>query len=194
MNLALPLLSLAAFATAMMAGLFYAFQWLVMPGLNATESLMAVKSMQAINLAVRNVFFMFAFFGPLVLGAVAALLYLGSSHSTPALCTWASFLAYAVGAFGITMMFNIPLNNSLAAASPTAATAGEIWRTFYDPWMFWNLVRTIVSIVSLLLFAAALWFEASIRQSAERRMHVAAFAHPNVSNIRWGPRTENEAA
>ena len=36
MNLALLLLSLAAFATAMMAGLFYAFQWLVMPGLNAS--------------------------------------------------------------------------------------------------------------------------------------------------------------
>jgi uncharacterized membrane protein len=166
MNLTLPFLSLAAFATALMAGLFYSFQWLTMPGLNAAEPLAAVKSMQAINLAVRNVFFMFAFFGPLVLGAIAALLYLGSWRSAPALYAWAGFLAYAVGAFGITVVFNIPLNNTLAAASPTAATAGEIWRTFYDPWMFWNLVRTIMSIVSLLLFAAALWFEASMRQSA----------------------------
>ena len=63
MNLTLPLLSLAAFATAMMSGLFYAFQWLVMLGLNATEPLIALRSMQAINLAVRNVFFMFAFLG-----------------------------------------------------------------------------------------------------------------------------------
>ena len=166
MNLALLFLSAAAFATALMAGLFYSFQWLVMPGLNATEPLAAVKSMQAINLAVRNFFFMFAFFGPLVLGGITALLYLASWRSSPALCAWAGFLAYALGAFGITVMFNIPLNNSLAAASPTAATAGEIWRTFYDPWMFWNLVRTIASILSLLFFAAALWFEASTRQSA----------------------------
>ena len=63
-------------------------------------------------------------------------------------------------------MLNIPLNNQLAAASPTAANAAEIWRTFYDPWMFWNLVRTVMSVVSLLLFAAALWFEASMRPSA----------------------------
>jgi uncharacterized membrane protein len=166
MSLTLLLLSLAAFATAMMAGLFYAFQWLVMPGLNATEPLAAVRSMQAINLAVRNVFFMFAFFGPLVLGGISVVLYLASWRNAPALCAWAGFLAYALGAFGITVVFNIPLNNSLAAASPAAATAGEIWRTFYDPWMFWNLVRTIMSIVSLLLFAAALWFEASMRQSA----------------------------
>jgi uncharacterized membrane protein len=166
MNLTLPFLSLAAFATALMAGLFYAFQWLVMPGLNATEPLAAVKSMQAINLAVRNVFFMFAFFGPLVLGGITALLYLASWRSSPALCAWAGFLAYALGAFGITVMFNIPLNDSLAAASPTAATAGEIWRTFYDPWMFWNLVRTILSAVALLLFAAALWAEATLGPAA----------------------------
>jgi uncharacterized membrane protein len=122
--------------------------------------------MQAINLAVRNVFFMFAFFGPLVLGAIAAMLYLGSWRTAPALLTWAGFLAYALGAFGITMMFNIPLNNQLAAASPTADNAAEIWRAFYDPWMFWNLVRTIFSVVTLLLFAAALWAEAALRPAA----------------------------
>jgi uncharacterized membrane protein len=166
MNLALLFLFVATFATAMMAGLFYSFQWLTMPGLNAAEPVAAVRSMQAINLAVRNVFFMFAFFGPLVLGAIAAMLYLGSWRTAPALLTWAGFLAYALGAFGITMMFNIPLNNQLAAASPTAANAAEIWRAFYDPWMFWNLVRTIFSVVTLLLFAAALWAEAALRPAA----------------------------
>jgi hypothetical protein len=47
MNLALPFLSLAAFATALMAGLFYASQWLVMPGLNATEPLAAVFALRS---------------------------------------------------------------------------------------------------------------------------------------------------
>ncbi len=63
----------------------------------------------------------------------------------------------------MTLAFNVPLNNQLAAANPTAATAAATWRAFYDPWMFWNLVRTFASIVTFVLFGATMWLEATQR-------------------------------
>ena len=156
MNIALALLWLAMLASALSAGLFYAFQWLVMPGLNAAQPLVAVDAMKAINAAVRNAFFAFAFFGPVVLGGIAALLFLVSWRSGWLLVV-AGFLIYTLGVFGVTVAFNVPLNEQLARISPTATTAADAWPAFFEPWMLWNLVRTIASIVALLLFAAALW-------------------------------------
>ena len=50
-----------------MAGFFFAFSFVVMPGLAAMEPLAALASMQAINLAVRNAVFALVFFGALIL-------------------------------------------------------------------------------------------------------------------------------
>ena len=160
MSFALIFLVLAAFASALIAGLFYAYHWSVMPGLNAIDPLAAVKAMKSINVVIINPIFAFSFFGTLVFGGIAALLHVTALRTAPGLLVWAAFLVYALGTFGVTVMFNVPLNNQLAATSPTAANAAEFWRTFYEPWMFWNLVRTIASMIALVLFGAALWFTA----------------------------------
>ena len=56
-----------------MAGFFFAFSFVVMPGLGAMEPLAALASMQAINLAVRNAVFALGFFGALILCIAASL-------------------------------------------------------------------------------------------------------------------------
>lgn len=159
MSIALLFLTLATFAAALSAGLFYAYHWTAMPGLNAADPMTAINALKSINVVITNPIFLFSFLGTLVFGAIAALLYLRAFGTAPALLVWAGVVVYALGVFAVTIVFNVPLNNELAAATPTPATAAAIWRAFYDPWMTWNLVRTIASIVTFLLFSSALWLE-----------------------------------
>ncbi len=159
MSLTLAFLLLTTLASALIAGLFYAYHWTVMPGLNAIEPLAAIKAMNSINVVILNPLFFFSFFGSLLFGAVTAILYLWTARDAATLLVWAGFLAYAIGTFGVTIVFNVPLNNQLAASSPTAATAATIWREYYDPWMYWNLIRTLAAIAAFVLFVAALWME-----------------------------------
>ena len=159
MTITLIFLTLATFASALSAGLFYAYHWTAMPGLNAADPMTAINALKSINVVITNPIFMFSFLGTLVFGAVTAVLYLRAFGTAPALLVWAGVLVYALGVFAVTLAFNVPLNNQLAAANPTAATAAAVWRAFYDPWMTWNLVRTIASIGSFVLFGAALWVE-----------------------------------
>lgn len=163
MSITLLFLTLATFAAALSAGLFYAYHWTAMPGLNAADPMTAINALKSINVVITNPIFLFSFLGPLVFGAIAALLYLRAFGTAPALLVWAAVLVYALGVFAVTLVFNVPLNGQLAAANPTAATAAAIWRAFYDPWMYWNLVRTIASIVSFILFGAAMWLETGAR-------------------------------
>lgn len=163
MSITLVFLTLATFAAALSAGLFYAYHWTVMPGLNAAEPMTPITALKSINVVITNTIFLFSFLGPLVFGAIAALLYLRSWGTAPASLVWAGVIVYALGVFAVTLTFNVPLNAQLAAATPTPATAAAIWRAFYDPWMLWNLVRTIAAIGAFILFGAAMWLEASSR-------------------------------
>jgi uncharacterized membrane protein len=54
------------------------------------------------------------------------------------------------------MVFNVPLNNALAALQPSAPEAGAVWATYLKDWTFWNHVRTVASAVASGLFVAAL--------------------------------------
>ena len=61
-------------------------------------------------------------------------------------------LVYFVGMFGMTMLFNVPLNNLLAASPSDANT----WRRYLTQWTRWNHVRTLTSLAASAMFVAAL--------------------------------------
>lgn len=63
---------------------------------------------------------------------------------------------YVIGMFVVTMVFNVPLNNALAALQPSAPEAGAVWAAYLKDWTFWNHVRTVASVVASGLFVAAL--------------------------------------
>ncbi len=52
-------------------------------------------------------------------------------------------------------MANVPLNEPLAAAAPTAETAGSIWLAYQSPWTAWNHVRAVAATLAFLIFTAA---------------------------------------
>jgi uncharacterized membrane protein len=66
----------------------------------------------------------------------------------------AASLLYLLGCFGVTMLFNVPLNNQLAAVAPAQEAA--VWSRYLDVWTVWNHVRTMASILSATLFTAAM--------------------------------------
>lgn len=99
-------------AVGLMAGLFAAFAYAVMPGLGQADDRSFISSMQRINVVIVNPVFLLLFFGGLGFTVAAAVLYRDHRMSW-----WivAGAVLYGLGLV-ITMAFNIPLNNKLEAA------------------------------------------------------------------------------
>jgi len=60
-------------------------------------------------------------------------------------------LLYLVGAFGVTMAFNVPRNDALATVDPASAAGADLWAGYVRHWTGWNHIRTAASL------AAAAW-------------------------------------
>ncbi|MDT0327446.1 anthrone oxygenase family protein [Nocardiopsis lambiniae] len=154
----------AALAMGLISGFFYAYACSVMVGLARVDDHTFIDTMQWINATVRNRWFAPAFFGALVLTALAVLLHLprGRRRVLP----WAvAALALYATAFGITMGVNVPLNEELAAAGDPALIGdpAAVRAAFEAPWAAWNTTRTVASTAALgcLLRALALHGRAS---------------------------------
>jgi uncharacterized membrane protein len=157
------LLMSATLLTGLMAGFFYAYACSVMVGLARTDDYTFIATMQWINATVRNTAFAPAFFGSLLLTTVAAAVAMKLRRRN---AFWVVTAAVLYGAaFLITMMFNVPLNNELAAAGAPdhIADLAGVRDDFQGPWVAWNLVRTMFATGSLAALCVAL-----LRHPAER--------------------------
>jgi uncharacterized membrane protein len=150
------LIVLGLLAAALIAGFFYAYSVSVMPGLGATDPLAATLAMRGINAVIRTPLFAFSFFGALAFPFPAALL---ARRRAVAILAIGGGLVYEVGGVAVTFTVNVPLNEALAAASPTAASPADLWRQYAAPWTAWNHVRTLASIIAFALVTAALVVE-----------------------------------
>ncbi|SNR29959.1 protein of unknown function [Flavobacterium sp. ov086] len=66
----------------------------------------------------------------------------------------AASVIYAIGSFGVTIFGNVPLNDMLANVDLKTAAADEISmvrQKFENPWNVLHNIRTIATIISLLL-------------------------------------------
>ncbi len=146
----------AAVGSGLVAGIFYAFSSFVMGALGRVPAAHGIEAMQAINIVVINRSFMLAFFGTAILCLVLlAAAYLRWSDGSGKLLLLGSLL-YLVGTIGVTMVFNVPLNNALAAAKPETAEAATLWAYYLERWTMWNTVRTVAPTAAMILFVTAL--------------------------------------
>lgn len=65
-------------------------------------------------------------------------------------------LLYLVGTFGVTITFNVPLNDALAMVKPDSTEGAELWARYLTTWTLWNHVRTIAAFVATALLTVAL--------------------------------------
>ena len=76
-------------------------------------------------------------------------------------------LVYLIGCFGVTVVFNVPLNETLAGMDLTSDATRDYWSQTYVPrWTFWNSVRTgAAALASALLLFGLLWMiQGQVRQ------------------------------
>ncbi len=138
----------AAVGAGLMGGFFFAVSNLVMPSLRRLTPQAGIETMQVINEVVLNPIFFLGFFGTallaLVLVAVAAMNFAGSGMP------WllAAGIAYLAGVILVTVFFNVPMNNALAAVDTSSAAGAALWADYVDRWTMWNHVRTVGGLVS----------------------------------------------
>ncbi len=146
----------AAIGCGLVAGIFYAFSSFVMGALGRIPAPHGIEAMQAINVVVINRSFFLAFFGTAALCvALLGAAWLWWSGPAGKLLLLGSVI-YLAGTIGVTMAFNVPLNNALAAAQPATQEAATLWAHYLERWTMWNTVRTAAPAVSMALFMAAL--------------------------------------
>jgi len=157
MTLRTATLFAATLTTGLSAGLFYSWACSVMPGLARVSDRTFIETMQGINVAIVNPWFMVTFLGSAVLTGLAAALCLPSGARTALPWIVAGLVLY-LAMLVITFGLNIPLNNQLDAAGPVdrIADLAAVRVRFEATWVRWNLVRALTSTASFACLAWAL--------------------------------------
>jgi len=160
------LIQFAILAYALVSGVFLAFSDFIMRSLALTGGHGGVEAMQIINREVFRWVFMALFLGMAAVSVVVAGYgAFGVSGPAGTLIMMAG-LVYSIGTFGVTVFFNVPMNEALAGMEMSSETTRDYWLQTYVPrWTFWNSVRTLASAASaaLLLFGL-LWMTQSQAQ------------------------------
>jgi len=148
------LLLLSALGCALIGGVFFAFSTFVMRALNRLPAAQAIAAMQSINLAVINPLFLTPFLGTAATCLASAALAL-VTHAPRAGFAIAASALYLVGTFAVTMVANVPLNNTLAPITPADASAPGTWSAYHRSWTRWNHVRTLAALAAATCFMLA---------------------------------------
>ena len=152
------LLHLSVLAYALVGGVFLAFSDFLMRSLALTTGTGGAEAMQAINREVFRWVFMTLFLG---MAAISAILvgYAATRLAAPGnLLILLAGLVYLLGSFGVTVVFNVPMNTALADMDPSQAATQDYWVGTYLPrWTFWNSVRTLDCTLAAALLLAGLY-------------------------------------
>lgn len=148
---------IAVLAYAMVGGVFLAFSDFIMRALSLTGGHGGAEAMQAINREVFRWVFMALFLGlapvSLLIAGYGAMI-VGNG---PGMVMMLAGLTYFVGCFGVTVVFNVPMNETLAGMEVSADATLDYWTQTYLPrWSFWNTVRTVACGLSAALLMLSL--------------------------------------
>jgi uncharacterized membrane protein len=139
---------LAALGSALIGGVFFGFSTFIMRALARLPTAAGIAAMQQINVAVINPWFLVPFVGTAVAGAALAgwgVVVWGEGEAR-----WRAVggALYVVGTFLVTIRFNVPLNDALAAVAPEEERAVAVWEDYLVRWTWWNHVRTVAAIAA----------------------------------------------
>jgi uncharacterized membrane protein len=146
---------LCALGCGLIAGAFFAFSSFVMKALGIIPPVQGLTAMQSINIVVINPWFLTPFVGTAALCLLTAGAAIMRWHDPGASYLLAGSVLYVVGTFVVTMAFNVPRNDALAALKPASPEAASFWATFVTEWTIWNHVRTVAALAAATAFTIA---------------------------------------
>jgi uncharacterized membrane protein len=146
----------AAMGCGLIAGVFFAFSTFVMPALARLQANQGIAAMQSINMTAINPLFMLALFGTAAACLFLMITLLLKWQQPGAAYLLVGSLLYLVGTVGVTMVFNVPLNDTLAIAKPDSTDSANQWAKYLTDWTFWNHVRTVAALAAAALFTISL--------------------------------------
>jgi len=159
MKMTTVFLLITAVLTALIAGLFYAYSCSVVLGLGKLSDAEYLKSMQSINREILNPVFFMSFMGTAVLLPVTTFLFRGQQPAF--LFLLLASAAYLIGVFAVTIAGNVPMNDMLDKFDVNGSTADAISQmrgNFENRWNFLNNIRTVFSVISIVLvICACIW-------------------------------------
>jgi uncharacterized membrane protein len=147
---------LSALGAGLMAGLFFVFSTFMMTALGRLPPATGISAMQSINVTILNPIFFLVFFGTAVASLVLAIAAVVRWSEPGAVALLAGGLLYLLGNILVTMAFNVPLNNALAAVKPDSAEGAILWTRYLSEWTAWNHVRTVSCLAAMASFIMAL--------------------------------------
>ena len=149
------LLVSATTGAGLVGGIFFAFSNFVMPALAQQPGTEGARAMQSINVTVLNPLFFAVFFGTGIISLAVALATPGAWDAPGTVLSRIAAALYLFGTLGVTMIFNVPLNDRLASAT-AEGNLSQTWSDFLSAWTWWNHVRTIAALLAAALFALAI--------------------------------------
>jgi uncharacterized membrane protein len=145
----LVLTLVTALGAGVAAGVFFAFSNFVMKALGRVPSAEGIRAMQEINVTVINPGFMTALFGTGATCVAVIVTALADWEDSYGPYLLVSGVVYLVGCIAVTMVFNVPRNDTLAKLQPASADATGVWKRYLSEWTAWNTVRTIASLAAM---------------------------------------------
>lgn len=155
-NLIFALTLFSTVGCGLMAGVFFAFSTFVMKGLSKIPVNEGISAMQSINSSVAGSVFGATFLLTPLICFITIIFAVWRWESPGSIYILAGGVLYIISNFLVTFVFNIPLNDALAAVVPNSADGANLWNGYLDGWMFWNHVRSIGAIFSTISFILAL--------------------------------------
>lgn len=157
-DLLFTLTLVTALGCGLMAGLFFAFSVAVMRALARLPPAEGIAAMQSINIAIINPLFLAVFLGT---GAGCALVMIAALwrwHDPGSVYSLTGSALYLIGSLLVTMMFNVPRNEALAAVASADPDSAKLWAEYLAKWTAWNHVRAAASLAAAALLTIALHY------------------------------------
>jgi uncharacterized membrane protein len=153
------LLWFSAIGCGLIAGVYFAFSTFIMTSFARLAPAEGIAAMNAINVDIVKSVFMPVFFGTTLAATILAGLVLFRWTGPGSMAVLAGGAIYVIGMLGVTLIFNVPLNDALAAVDPLSAEGASLWAGYVRDWTFWNHVRLIASVSASVLFTVGLTAE-----------------------------------
>ena len=145
------LLWTAALSSGLMAGIYFTFSGFIMQAFSKIDEAHAIAAMNSINKVIVRSLFLPLFFGSSIVSLLLIVVAFVYWDEAGALLTLIAGAVYFFGMFVCTMLFNVPLNNSLAELEKNGDNAHKVWSHYLKVWTNWNHLRTVCSLVTCII-------------------------------------------